>query len=445
MTLTLLIATTYLLDSHTLLGKIIGFGRKTLQQTAFILNMIVTKFCMHKYHRFAGYRSSKNLPLSIRNLQNMLKTLRDLDPLNALLDHDGNVGGDDSLACVFEWIPWLCGQIQFMMLQLQLDTIVAPNTHWDILINALQLYEACRQYGNGHGIDVSWPDLDRFIRLYDKESLFAGRVPDTAEGFLKTYSIISGISVGSINAHMGLQNRTPRNSTMQWSSSRRRQLKARSYTTLLFRDHFFRRRSSTSPPSLLQRSSDFIARIHNIVEDLVTTGTVSPTRLGDADANFSGRSLRPILDKIGLAPTAVQRSKRPDGTATLQFIEEVVAAEWDLLRCEMLSLHLRGIAVLTNTIDKINGDLEERYGPGTFKDCLLHLEGVLPRIFADWWTGERNPLVFSLYSRSRPLIHDAAEYLRSWATEPCGEGLVSSSNGEVGTAFLVKQREWRID
>ncbi|KNE64093.1 hypothetical protein AMAG_09155 [Allomyces macrogynus ATCC 38327] len=115
-----------------------------------------------------------------------------------------------------------------------------------------------------------------------------------------------------------------RNSALKRSPSGQRHFKAQAYTTLLFRDYLFQRTHAGTSASLPQRSSDLVARIHNIVEDLMTLGTVAPTRLGDADSNFSGRSLRPILDKLHLAPSVLQRGKRFDSMALLSFVEEVV-------------------------------------------------------------------------------------------------------------------------
>ncbi|KAJ3362776.1 hypothetical protein GGF32_005579 [Allomyces javanicus] len=311
------------------------------------------------------------------------------------------------------------GVKQFLHVNLSIDTIVAPDTYWDGLINMAQLFEACRHYGSKNGVDVSWPDLDRFMSLYDKESLFAGRVPDSAEAFLKTCGLMQGLSIGSIMAHVGQQGRMPRNTALRPSPDGKRQLKARSDTTLLFRDHFLHRTVSTKPAPQLQRSSDLVMRIHKIIEDLTTIGAVASTRLGDADINFSGRSLRPVLDKLQLTPAALpRRGKRLDATAAHSFVEEMANDETYLLRCDVFNLHLRSIDVLGHII---YDDLEARLSPAAVKDCFNNLEGVLPRIFSDWWfiegdLGEVPPL-----ARPRAMIHGAAEYLRTWTTALCRE------------------------
>ncbi|KAJ3347080.1 hypothetical protein GGF32_007086, partial [Allomyces javanicus] len=106
MTLTLLVVTTYLVDVHKMFGKIVGFGRKTLQQVVNIMNTVVTGFRDNEYHRVMHYRTNASLPRPIRTLQGMFKTLRDLDSLSALLQ-ELEMGPDNSLAFLFEYHPFI--------------------------------------------------------------------------------------------------------------------------------------------------------------------------------------------------------------------------------------------------------------------------------------------------------------------------------------------------
>ncbi|KAJ3353599.1 hypothetical protein GGF32_002930 [Allomyces javanicus] len=126
LTYTLLVATLFLLEVHKMSGKAVVSGRKTLHFTMRAMYGTVIRFFGNWYHR-VQYRNEKDLPASIRTLHGMLKTL-------------------------------------------SIDTLVAPDAHWDNLINVAHLYEACRQYGGKNGIDVSWPDLEDFMTLYDKKS-----------------------------------------------------------------------------------------------------------------------------------------------------------------------------------------------------------------------------------------------------------------------------------
>ncbi|KAJ3368293.1 hypothetical protein GGF31_006524 [Allomyces arbusculus] len=121
-----------------------------------------------------------------------------------------------------------------------------------------------------------------------------------------------------------------------------RHLNSRSYTAVLFRDRYVGHSRIT--PSL-GASSRLVARIRQVVEDLMTTGVVSPLRPDEADANFSGRSLQPILDALNLTPTSaagvvLRRGARIDLVVLLEFVGKVVNSEHDLLRFSLLSLQL---------------------------------------------------------------------------------------------------------
>ncbi|KAJ3358477.1 hypothetical protein GGF32_000380 [Allomyces javanicus] len=238
-TLTLLVATTYFLQVHHMLGDV-----------------------------FLG----------------MTQTLRNLDP-HPLHGRDMTIANDSSLAWVLHWHPWLCGQLQFLVIQLGNDAIVGTHPHWDFLISTAFLYEACQRYGGEHDIDISWPDLDVFMSLYVKESLFGGRVPEAALDFLNSYAIVSGHSLSAILPLMGHQERLKRNALSDrtfgvkgasvFSPAGQRKIKSRSYTTLMFCDWLFPPAVGATSP--LDRSSNFVTRINNLVDDLVTTSAVALT------------------------------------------------------------------------------------------------------------------------------------------------------------------------
>ncbi|KAJ3358465.1 hypothetical protein GGF32_000368, partial [Allomyces javanicus] len=137
---------------------------------------------------------------------------------------------------------------------------------------------------------------------------------------------------------MGYQKRVSRTSGLHGSLANKQQLKARAYTPILFRDRHFQRMSSPTPASLLQRSSDFVVRVHNIVEDLVMTGTVAPTRFVDEDAKF-----------FGIDPASI-----------LSFVDWVVKDESDLLRCNVIALHLRCSSLLGQVAYDYKDVLRER-------------------------------------------------------------------------------------
>ncbi|KAJ3351606.1 hypothetical protein GGF32_004222 [Allomyces javanicus] len=139
--------------------------------------------------------------------------------------------------------------------------------------------------------------MDVFMHFYYKDSLFAGRVPATAQDFFKTFSIHNGMALSS---------------------------------------------------------SNFVARIGNLVDDLTTTGKVASTRLSPANADFTGRSLQPLLDQLKLTDgtdvTQHRHQQRLSPVSLLSFVENVVASEFDLLRCDLLRLHLSSLTVLLDVL-----------------------------------------------------------------------------------------------
>ncbi|KAJ3364280.1 hypothetical protein GGF32_002251 [Allomyces javanicus] len=173
------------------------------------------------------------------------------------------------LRTVLVWHPWLCGQLQFMLVQHGLDLILHPKTPLRSVLSAVHLYEACRCYGRDYDVDIFCPDLEQFMDLYGKESLFFGRVPDSPEQVGKLLNIQRGFSIATMGSHAH-----PRYSEqMMASRGGERHLKARSYTAVLFRDRYFGQSRTTPSPG---SSSRLVARIRQITEDLMTTGVVSP-------------------------------------------------------------------------------------------------------------------------------------------------------------------------
>ncbi|KAJ3358468.1 hypothetical protein GGF32_000371 [Allomyces javanicus] len=450
LTLTLLFATQIFLDAHWVLYRCIDLARRTLRTTWCFADNAMYTFYYHGYQSAKRYQRQSDLPVPIQTLRGMIKILREIDPdhgvnLDLVADHD------DSLAWVLEWHPWLSGLLQYKTLQLGIDTIVGPNAHWRILINTVQLYEACRQYGRENGIDVSWPDLDALMALYDKDSLFAGRVPDTARGFLKTFTLIEGVSVMSVLPYKGHQERMGRNDPLIMSGGKvktrtspggKRLIKARAYTALLFRNRLLH---AAGKVSLLERSSNCLARIHDIVGDLVSTGAVALTRLMDDDANFAGRSLRPTLDKLNLMGDAgepLRRGKELKSVVLLSLVEEIVVSEFDLLRCNVIALHLRAFEVLIPVFRKNTAVLTRRIGREFYDSCMQNVTNIVGWVIADWMY-HCEPDEFGQFLAPNEVIRDVAEFLRSWTTTEINP-IRPRTMGSVDTQMLADRRRYHL-
>ncbi|KAJ3348629.1 hypothetical protein GGF32_006113, partial [Allomyces javanicus] len=110
----------------------------------------------------------------------------------------------------------------------------------------------------------------------------------------------------------------------------------------MFRDRYFRRESTA-----LDRSSRLSARIHHVFEDVLTAGAVSPARLDANDANFAGLSLRDVIENLDLEPTAVADLRR---SVLLDFIEEAADAEGELLRFDVIQMHVNALELLREVI-----------------------------------------------------------------------------------------------
>ncbi|KAJ3351605.1 hypothetical protein GGF32_004221 [Allomyces javanicus] len=105
--------------------------QRTLQHTWRKAEAFARVFWDHHYHRSVRYRKDEDMPHSIRTLMAMTQTLRALDP-DSSSSENTNSANNASLAWVFELHPALCGQLQFVVLQLGIDTIAGPKLDWDI-------------------------------------------------------------------------------------------------------------------------------------------------------------------------------------------------------------------------------------------------------------------------------------------------------------------------
>ncbi|KAJ3361167.1 hypothetical protein GGF32_007722 [Allomyces javanicus] len=116
---------------------------------------------------------ANNMSLPGRSLLGMIKALNDL------YDPKGGLWAES----FFHSNPWLCGQLHFMLLQLEIDMIIHPTASARELLGMAHLSEACRCYCRDHGIDMApWPDMDKFMRLDDKESSVAVTAMDAPPG-----------------------------------------------------------------------------------------------------------------------------------------------------------------------------------------------------------------------------------------------------------------------
>ncbi|KNE58220.1 hypothetical protein AMAG_05030 [Allomyces macrogynus ATCC 38327] len=134
------------------------------------------------------------------------------------------------------------------------------------------------------------------------------------------------------------------------------------------------------------------ARVQYVLEDLLTTGAVSSTRLGVNDANFAGPSLRDVLDDLALAPAMVAKLRRSsrarlDASLLLNFVESVAIEEDDLLRFDLPQMHLNALDLM-ETIAMYHDKKLVALGP-KFSDYLdADPSLVAGYITTDWHFGD---------------------------------------------------------
>ncbi|KAJ3361160.1 Cytoplasmic dynein 2 light intermediate chain 1 [Allomyces javanicus] len=270
-----------------------------------------------------------------RGLIGMLKALDDVDPID---DCEKNGNWDSSLFFA--------------------ATAASPLMY----AAYLYLYEMCQCYGRDHGIDVVWHDLDHFMELYDQESLFLGRVPDTAEQFVKVFNVARGFSAtGCLPAGLLGRQQRSRKMAMQTSRHGERHLKARSYSAILFRDRHLRRLDTATP---LER-----------------------------------------------------RNVRLGSSVLLNFVESVVIEEDDLLRFDLLQMHLNALDLMETIALYHRKELVAHFGQLVLEYLDADLSLVAGYIAADWYFGGhplregREPV-----KRFKPqwIVRDAAETMREW-------------------------------
>ncbi|KAJ3363545.1 hypothetical protein GGF32_003917 [Allomyces javanicus] len=223
------------------------------------------------------------------------------------------------------------------------------------------------------------------------------------------------------------------------SPSGQRAIKVCSYTTLMFRDRLFPNVGAVSP---LERSSSFVTRISNLVDDLIATGKMAPTRLGTADAKFAGRSLQPLLDVLqqtGWTGLIRQRTEQqPNSEMLLWFVRALAVSEFDLLRCDLLSLHLKSVEALSKVFLKNMPLMLQLAGQATVIAMVKDMALVIGWIFVDWLQ------YCNLRQHGQPVqvpeaMHCATEFLQSWTQEPFAPGH-PTTNGNIGVFAVASRR-----
>ncbi|KAJ3360858.1 hypothetical protein GGF31_002619 [Allomyces arbusculus] len=179
-------------------------------------------------------------------------------------------------------------------------------------------------------------------------------------------------------------------------------LKARSDLAVIFRNHFFQ---CASTP--VERSSRLVAQILYILEDPLTAGAVSPTRL-DAVMPISLLNLPPAT------VVKLQRNKnRFASSVLLNFIEGVAETERDLLRFDVLQLHLNALDLMRKvTLDHAE-ILALQFGREFYNSFAADTTYVVGWIIQDRWHANKQRHGHS--RKSDGLIRLVAAILSAWA------------------------------
>ncbi|KAJ3349559.1 hypothetical protein GGF32_005363 [Allomyces javanicus] len=205
-------------------------------------------------------------------------------------------------------------------------------------------------------------------------------------------------------------------------------LKARAFTSVLFRDRHVLQ--WIDPP---QRSANFVWTVNQVASDLVATGTVDVTRFGPTYANFSGRSLSGVAERLGVPlGRAFPRGARIAPMPMLTFVRDLVSSEHELLRFDLLGMHVRCLNVLEAVIAIKKDKLDAPFGARVIDDMarttgLAYLVGFL---FKDWWfTTEEGARHYvkpgELPPSSLGMMCDATAFMAPWTRVHGGEAVAA--------------------
>ncbi|KAJ3367588.1 hypothetical protein GGF31_007401 [Allomyces arbusculus] len=402
MTMTLIFAAQVLLDIHHDLRGDVVRGEQSLFAVHAQLKRSIEAFRAHPLHSRRGQTPAVDFPSLLDGLLHVCQSLASADiPVS-----------------IYRLHPWFCGHVEYVMHEIILNMLVTPKTHLRSLLYAGQLYEACRQFGRDiPGLDtLSWVDMEKFMALYGKEHFFFGRVPDSPKEFVKSNHLMMGLSLTDPIPTRAVKGRRDRRKL-----ALRRDvdlgLKARSFASVQFRDRHVQQWIEP-----VQLSANLMLRVNQVASDLVSTGTVDVSRLGPTHGNFCGRPLSGIAEMLGMPPgRAFPRSTRIAPVPMLKLVRDLVSSEYELLRFDLLGMHVRCLFVVEAVIAINKDKLCKQFGHHTIDDMVQktgtpHLVGFL---FKDWWftteegawhyvkPGERPPM-------SLGMMRDATEFLASW-------------------------------
>ncbi|KAJ3363688.1 hypothetical protein GGF32_003724 [Allomyces javanicus] len=341
MMLTLIAATQVFVDINRIMRGAVTNAHQSLQLASRNMLPAATAYHRHPHSDLAGNRE-EDLPPSLRTLFATLKLLRTLDPVHRTAGNEqSEIQPTDWMATSFFRLhPWLCGHILFKLHYLSMDVILDPHAPSRVLVYALHLYSACKQYELDQGCDVMWREMERFAHLHGALNLFAGRGPDSPESRVKSLNLMRGASVTTpLPAHL-LACATRSRIAIRQSRDGERHLKAQSYTLV------FRNRHTHSMATPLDKSLELIAVMSRVVGDLGMTGTVSSSffdRIGNRI--FGGKPWPQLAEALGLSPVmyfALRHGKDRLNSVHLELIAKMTALrESELHAFPHLDLHAR--------------------------------------------------------------------------------------------------------
>ena len=230
--------------------------------------------------------------------------------------------------------PLLCGLFQFKLSTYLRYMSVDLAQSWGTILYVAYLYEACRRAGH---LKETWPDMELVMNIHTRERMFAGRIPQTSEEFLKCMQLTLGMSLASFSR----SNRAGRTKTV---NKNRRGLAFETPVMNVF-------------PKQWDQPGDA----------MLTTSTVgdllmNPRYASTLEITPSGSEDQHLTKKESM----LQKQWEKSHTLTpLQLLDTVCNAIFDeeaMVRFDYLSLHTRCLRLLSAVRTVIDDQLRDRFG-----------------------------------------------------------------------------------
>ena len=224
---------------------------------------------------------------------------------------------------------------------------------WGSILYVAYLYEACRR---AEYLQQIWPDMELVMDIHTRERMFAGRIPQNPEEFLKCMQLTLGMSLVNFSRSNRLDHIKP--------PGRKRKVFTMSPLSNLF-------------PMQWNASGDAMLTI-NTIEDLIMNpqfaSTLPNTPLPGDDENLAPK--HSPLQKQWL------KSHKMTPLQLLDTLRNAISAEEYMLRFDYISLHTRCLRLLRTLRTALDDQLRDHFGP-RYIDDERHLCYVIYFIFSE--------------------------------------------------------------